>query len=86
MKLNPDFISQDIDDVQFLVPVGSEAFRGIVRSNKTAAFIIDLLREETTEEAIINAMCDKFDAPRETISADVAKVIDTLRSINAISE
>ncbi|MBR7032579.1 MAG: PqqD family protein [Clostridia bacterium] len=86
MKLNPDFISQDIDDVQFLVPVGSEAFRGIVRSNKTAAFIIDLLREETTEEAIVNAMCDKFDAPRETISADVAKVIDTLRSINAISE
>ena len=30
MKLKPDFISQDVDDVRFLVPVGAESFRGIV--------------------------------------------------------
>ena len=86
MKLKPDFISQDVDDVRFLVPVGAESFRGIVKSNKTAAFIVDLLAEETPEEAIVDAMCEKYDAPRERLAADVAKVLETLRKIGALEE
>ena len=86
MKLKPDFISQDVDDVRFLVPVGAESFRGIVKSNKTAAFIVDLLAEETTEEAIVDTMCEKYDAPRERLAADVAKVLETLRKIGALEE
>jgi len=86
MKLKPDFITQVIEDTQFLVPVGAEAFRGIVRSNRTAAFIVDCLKEETTEKMIVDVMCRQFDAPRETIAVDVAEVIATLRRINAIEE
>ncbi|MBQ5330368.1 MAG: PqqD family protein [Oscillospiraceae bacterium] len=86
MKLRSDFITQDIDDTQFLVPVGAEAFSGIVRSNKTAAFIVDCLKEETTEEAIVDKMCAKYDADRNTITADVAEVIKTLRGINALED
>ena len=86
MKLKPDFITQIIDDTQFLVPVGAEAFQGIVRSNKTAAFIVDCLKEDTTEEKIVDAMCKKYDAPRETIAADVKEILNTLRRINALEE
>lgn len=85
MKLKNEFIMQDIDDTQFLVLVGAEAFR-IVRSNKTAAFIVNCLKEETTETAIVDAMCAKYDAPRETIAADLAEILEKLRSINAIDE
>ena len=84
MKLKDDFITQDIDDTQFLVPVGAEAFSGIVRSNKTAAFIVNCLKSETTETAIVDAMCAKYDAPREKIAADVAEILKTLRGINAL--
>lgn len=86
MKLKADFITQDIDDTKFLVPIGAESFRGIVRSNKTAAFIVDCLQEETSEEAIVDAMCAKYDAPREVIAADVREILDTLRGINALDE
>ena len=86
MRLKSDFITQDIDDTQFLVPVGAEAFSGIVRSNKTAALIVDLLKEDTTEEEIIDALYAEYDAPRETIVADVKSVLDTLRSIRALDE
>ena len=86
MKLKNDFITQNIDDTQFLVPVGAEAFQGLVRSNKTAAFIVDCLKEETTEAAIVDKMCAKYDAPRETIAADVKEVLDTLRGIHALEE
>ena len=86
MKLKNDFITQTIDETQFLIPVGSESFNGIVRSNKTAAYIVDLLKEETTEEKIIDALCARYDASREVITEDVRKILDTLRSINALEE
>ena len=86
MKLNPNFVTQSIDDIQFMVPVGEAPFSGLVRSNKTAAFIVDCLKEDTTPEAIVDAMCAKYDAPRETIAADVEKILNTLRSINALTE
>ena len=86
MKLKSTFITQDIDDTRFLVPVGGETFSGIARGNKTAAFIVDCLQSETTEEQIVDAMCVKYDAPRETIAADVREILGKLRSIGAIEE
>ena len=86
MKLKPDFITQTIEDTQFLVPIGAQSFQGIVRSNKTAAYIVDCLKEETSEKAIVDAMCRKYDATREEIAADVAEIISTLRRINALEE
>ncbi len=86
MKLKDSFITQDIDDTQFLVPVGAEAFSGVVRSNKTAAFIVNCLKEDTTEERIVDAMCLKYDAPRERIAADVREVLQKLHTIGALDE
>ena len=86
MKLKSDVIVQDVEDAQFLVPLGHQAFNGIVKSNKTAAFIVNCLREGTTAEAITDAMCRRYDAPRETIAADVEEILNTLRSIGALEE
>ncbi|MBQ7455390.1 MAG: PqqD family protein [Clostridia bacterium] len=86
MKLKDDFITQDIDGTQFLVAIGAEVFSGIVRSNKTAAFIVNRLQEETTEEKIVDAMCANYDAPRAVIAADVAEILGILRGINALEE
>ena len=86
MRLKDSFMTQDIDDTQFLVPVGAEAFSGVVRSNKTAAFIVNCLKEDTTEERIVDAMCQKYDAPRERIAADVREMLNTLHKIGALDE
>ena len=86
MKLKPDYLTQDIDDVQFLVPVGAGTFNGLIRSNKTAAFIVNCLKEETTKDQIVDAMCRKYDAPRAEIAGDVDEILDILRSIHALEE
>lgn len=86
MRLKNDFITQVIDDVQYLVPVGEEQFSGMLRNNKTAAFIVDLLKEETTEEAVVDAMCAKYDAPPDEIATDVKEILSTLRSVGALEE
>ena len=86
MKLKDNFITQDVEDIQFLVPVGGEAFQGIVRSNETAAFIVNCLRNETTEEAIAEAMFEEYEAPKDVVLADLRKILETLRGINALEE
>lgn len=86
MKLKKSFIAQEIDGIHFLVPAGGEAFHGIVRSNKTAAFIIECLKKETTPEQIVDAMCSRYKAPADTVAADVEEILDSLRSIGALEE
>ena len=63
MKLSSDFISHFDGEETVLVPVGGAAFSGIVKLNSSAAFIVDKLKEDTTEQAITDAMCETFDAP-----------------------
>ena len=88
MKIKTDYITQQVGKHQYMIPTGQEAenFKGMIRGNKTAAAIIDLLKQETTEEAVTDAMLKRFDAPRERIAADVHKVVETLRSVGALEE
>lgn len=86
MKLKADFITQNIEDVQFMVSVGARSFDGVVRNNETAAFIVDALKEETTEKKIVDLLCAEYDVDRETAAKDVAGIIEKLRGINALEE
>ena len=85
MKLKANFITQEMDGEQIMVATGG-SFAGMVRSNATAAFIVNCLKTETTQEAVLDAMCSKYDAPREVMAADVNKVLDNLRKIGALDE
>lgn len=85
MKLKENFITQDMEGEQIMVAAGG-GFAGMVRSNATAAFIVDCLKDATTREAILDAMCLKYDAPRETMAADVDMVLNKLRKIGALDE
>lgn len=88
MKLKDGFITHDSDGEQIMVAVGDAAdkFHGLVRSNKTAAFIIDCLKQENTEDQIVDAILAKFDASRDVVTKDVRKIITDLRKIGAIYE
>lgn len=86
MKLKDGFVTHEMGGEQIMVATGASVFAGLVRSNATAGFIVDCLKEETTRDAIIEKMLAKYDAPAEVISADVDKIIGKLRSINALDE
>ena len=86
MKLNDNFLTQEIDDAQVMVATGDVPFSGIVRSNETAAEIVNLMKQETTREEVIDKMCAKYDEPRESIAEDVDMVIATLRKTGALDE
>lgn len=85
MKLKENFITQEMDGEQIMVAAGG-GFAGMVRSNPTAAFIVNCLKEGTTREAILDSMEKKYDAPREVMAADVDMVLRNLRKIGALDE
>ena len=86
MKLKQGFITHNMGGEQVMVGTGAVSFSGLVRSNETAAFIVDRLKKETTKEEIVDAMLQEYDAPREVIERDVEKILQTLRSIGALDE
>ena len=86
MKLKTGFITHQVGKEQMMVAAGPAAkvFHGLVRSNETAAFIVNCLKKETTEEAIVDAMLEQYEASRETVAADVHRVVEKLREIGAL--
>ena len=88
MKLRNGFITYNAGSEQIMVAAGaaSDVFRGMVRSNETAAFIIDCLAQEITMEELTEKMAARYEAPREIITRDLQKVLDSLRSIGALDE
>lgn len=85
MKLKKEFMTHMDGENQMMVDVSAK-FSGLVRSNRTAAYIVDCLKTETSESEIVNKMTEKYDASREVIAADVKNIMNTLRSIGAIDE
>lgn len=83
MHIKSDYITHEVNGKQVLLDASGE-FSGIVRSNATAAFIVECLQKDTTQEEIVEAMFAKYDAPMEVISKDVAAIIEKLKKIGAI--
>lgn len=86
MKLKSDFITHMTGEEQVMVSVNSKGFHGLVRSNKTAAAIIDLLKREMTRVQIITEMQKMYDVSEEQITGDVDSVLENLRKIGALDE
>ena len=85
MKLRQEFITHMDGDQQMMVDTSAK-FSGLLRSNKTAAEIVEMLKTETTEEKIVAAMQKKYDVPEATLKKDVHQIIETLRSVGALEK
>lgn len=85
MKLKDTYITHESDGEQILLDTSS-SFAGLIRNNKTAAFIVECLKDDTTQEKIVEAMFEKYDAPKDVLAKDVSEVIEKLRKVGALDE
>ena len=86
MKLKNQFITQDVDDTQVMVSTDNKLFSGIIRSNKSAAFIVNCLKEDTTIDEIVAKLQEKYDGPEAVMRKDVEMVVHKLDSIGALEK
>ena len=79
-----------------LVPTAEAGFAGLVQGNKTLGEVLELLKEDTTEDTVISAMKEKYDALKdkckifldalEHFPEVVQKFVDTVRGLFAKRE
>lgn len=88
MKLDKNFVLRRVVDNAVLVPFGQKMidFNGMLSLNKVAAFLAEKLQEETTFEALVAAVVEKYEVDAETAAADVSRFLDELRKNKALSE
>lgn len=84
MKLNRNFLVHTIGEETIVVPTGNVSFSGMVRGNQTLGTVLELLKTETTEEAVIAAMRARYEAQEGVIEQDVRNMLEKLRGIGAI--
>ena len=86
MKLNHHFLTHELGGETVIVPTAGAKFHGLIQGNKTLAAIAECLKNETTEEEVVDTLCARFDDDREDIKADVHEAVRRLREIGAIDE
>lgn len=86
MKCKYVFEKMEIDDQIMAVPLNTEneEFHGVLRLNETAAAIIDLLQEETTEEDIIENLLKAYEGDRNEITSYVQACLEQLKEAGIV--
>jgi hypothetical protein len=86
MKLKKGFVTHTIQGTQVMVAAGPavDIFKGLARSNETAAFIVDCLKQDTTKDDIVKKLVDTYDVDIDTAKRDVSGILDKLENIGAI--
>jgi hypothetical protein len=86
MKLRKGFVTHTIQGTQVMVAAGPAAstFNGIARSNETAAFIVDCLKQDTTEDNIVRRLTDTYEVDTDTALTDVRAILNQLEQIGAV--
>lgn len=77
-----------LGEEQLMVAAGPAAklFHGLVRSNETAAFIVDCLKKETTPAEILEKMLKEYQVDAATAEKDIKMILDKLAGIGAIEQ
>ena len=82
MKLKYLFENVEIEEQNFAVPLEDcgKDFNGVVKLNKSAADIFQLLKEETDEESIVEQMSKHYDVSKDILAADVHNIIEEFKA------
>lgn len=81
MQIKRDFTIQKVGSSYVAVAVGetSKTFHGMVRLNETGAFLWKMMAErDCTEDMLVDAILEEYDVDRNTVVADVRRIVDTL--------
>ncbi len=88
MKLKKGFIVSKAGDDYVAVATGEagKSFHGMVRNNVTAAFLLEQLQKDCTEDDLVNALLDAYDVEEENARRDVQAFIKTIQDAGMLEE
>ncbi|MBR6236989.1 MAG: PqqD family protein [Firmicutes bacterium] len=88
MKLKNGIVMTEANGEFYAVDAGmaNSSFNGMLRLNKTAAFVVKQLENECHPDDIVSAMLEKYDVDADTAGKNVLEVVETLRTVGFLDE
>lgn len=88
MRISDKFILRQIAGEYIIIPTGQTTlkFNGMITVNEQGAFLWEALKEEITEDALVEAVLAEYDTDRKTAQADVAEFLEVLRQKRILNE
>ena len=88
MKLKYSFENVDMGNEFVSVPVGNGAnnVHGVIKLNQEGLEILEMLKEDITEQQIVERLAEKYGNDWATLTKWVKKVIETLREAKLLEE
>lgn len=80
MKLKSGFVVSKAGDDYVAVATGEagKTFNGLVRNNATAAFLLEQLQKECSEDELVAALLEAYEVDEETARKDVKAFVKTI--------
>lgn len=86
MRLKDIFNSEEIYGNRIYVSLDDASFNGLIRANETAAFIIDNLMSEISEDELIEKVKNRYEITEVEANKGVNRIINQLKKLNLIQE
>lgn len=88
MKLTDGVLIIENNGEEFVITVGNatKKFSGMIRLNKTAAYIAHALENDISEDEIMKNMLEKYDVSKEDALNSIRKVIDKFDSLGILNK
>ena len=86
MKIKNDFIVKEISGSTVVIPVGNRVadFNGMLKLNETGVFLFNLLKNDTTIEALVQNLVDEYEVTKEKANEDVITFVNKLKEADII--
>ena len=86
MRIKEGFILRKVGKQYVVAATGkaSKDFNGMIRLNASAAYVFELLKEDMTEEALVDALLKEYDVDEETAKLDVDAFLSKLKEAGAL--
>lgn len=81
MKIKDGFMLRKVGGQNVVVALGeaSRSFNGIIRLNDTGVFLWEQLKQDKTEEQLLEALTAEYDIDPAQAKADIADFVESLR-------
>lgn len=87
MKIKEGFVKKSVGGVEVVVATGeaSADFNAMITLNGSGAFLWSLLENETTEDALLAAMLEKYDVDEATAKRDISAFIKKAKDAGVVA-
>lgn len=86
MKIKKGFVLRELAGSYVVVAVGAAAkeFNGVIKLNKTGAFLWRILQNGSDEESLVSAMLQEYDIDSETAKNDVFAFVKKIQDAGLV--